>query len=178
MSQRVAQILDAKRPSRTRLWKPVLGLSAGLFVLVFGAAPYAPRFVAFQNHPSRNQTQQIQARKEQSPLAAADAAMSGTVAAHVARESSLAPLRAVPVAFNPYTAAVPLQSKATSPRKPVIMRAKAAQEELLIQETFVILQTVQYDVSGSGVWTVCIWRLGGEHLADRQLESAVVLSSI
>jgi hypothetical protein len=178
MSLRVAQILDAKRPNRTRLWKPVLGLSAGLFALVFGAAPYAPRFVTFQNQPSRSQMQRIQARKEEAPPAAADAAMSGTVATHVARQSSLAPPRAIPAAFNPRTAAPPLQSKATSPRKPVVMRAKAAQEELPSQETFIILQTAQYDISGSGVWTLCIWRVGGENSADRQLESTVVLSSI
>ena len=179
MSLRVAQILDAKRPSRTRLWKPVLGLSAGLFALVFGAAPYAPRFVTFQNQPSRSQMQQIQARKEEAPPEAADAAMSGTtVAKHVARQSSFAPPRAIPAAFNPRTAALPLQSKAMSPRKAVVMRAKATQEELPSQETFVILQTAQYDFSGSGVWTLYIWRVGGENLADRQLESTVVLSSI
>jgi len=175
MSLRVSQILDAKRPNRTGLWKPVLGLSAGLFALVFGAAPYAPRLVTFQNQPSRSQMQQIQARKEEAP----PAAMSGTtVATHVARQSSLAPPRVIPAAFNPRTAAFPLESKATSLRKAGVMRAKAAQEELPSQETFIILQTTQYDISGSGVWTLCIWRVGGENLADRQLESTVVLSSI
>ena len=64
MSLRVAQILDAKRPFRTGLWKPVLGLSAGLLALVFGAAPYVPRFVAFQTQPSRSQTQHIQATQQ------------------------------------------------------------------------------------------------------------------
>jgi len=118
-------------------------------------------------------------RKEEAPPEAADAAMSGTtVAKHVARQSSFAPPRAIPAAFNPRTAALPLQSKAMSPRKAVVMRAKATQEELPSQETFVILQTAQYDFSGSGVWTLYIWRVGGENLADRQLESTVVLSSI
>jgi hypothetical protein len=167
MSLRVAQILDAKRPNRTRLWKPVLGLSAGLFALVFGAAPYAPRLVTFQNQPSRSQMQRIQARKEEAPPAAADAAMSGTVATHVARQSSLAPPRAIPAAFNPRTAAPPLQSKATSPRKPVVMRAKAAQRNLstilrhpaaLISEHFSRSPSSrQADLSrpplaGAGVW--------------------------
>src|SRR5580698_7196966 len=41
MSLRVAQILDSKQPSRTGLWKPVLGLSAAMLALVLGATPYA-----------------------------------------------------------------------------------------------------------------------------------------
>ena len=48
MSLRVAQILDTERPSRTGLWKPALGLSAGMLALVLGAAPYTPPLVAFQ----------------------------------------------------------------------------------------------------------------------------------
>ena len=58
------------------------------------------------------------------------------------------------------------------------MRAKAAQKELPSQETFVILQTAQYDSSGSGVWTLCIWRVEGGNSAERQLESAIVLAHL
>ena len=36
MSLRVAHILDAKRPTRNGLWKPVLGVSAALLALVLG----------------------------------------------------------------------------------------------------------------------------------------------
>src|SRR5260370_738296 len=55
MSLRVTQILDAKRPSRTGLWQPVLGVTAGMLALVFTAAPYAPRFVAFQDQVKLSQ---------------------------------------------------------------------------------------------------------------------------
>ena len=181
MSLRVAQILDAKRPMRTALWKPILGLSAGMLALVFAAAPYAPRFVAFQTQPSQSQTRQIhatqQATNAETRPVAADAASSRTEAARVVRQSSLAPQpRAIPAAFNPRAAMVPVQLGA-SPSRSVIMRAKATQEELPIPETFVILQTAQYDDSGSGIWTLCIWRVGGGVLAERQLESAVIVSS-
>ncbi len=183
MPLRVAQILDRKRPNHTALWKPILGLSAGMLVLVFGAAPYAPRFVAFQTQPSQSQTRQIHATQQATNAEAqpvpADAAWSRPVAARVARRSSLAAQpRTIQAAFNPRTAVVPLQLLATLPRKPVIMRAKATQEELPCQETFVILQTAKYDVSGSGIWTLCIWRVGGGVLAERQLESAIIVSSI
>jgi beta-lactamase regulating signal transducer with metallopeptidase domain len=183
MSLRLAQILDGKRPNHTALWKPILGLSAGMLALVFGAAPYAPQFVAFQTQSSRSQTRQIQATQQptnaEAQPVAADAASSRTEAAGVARRSSLAPQpRAIPAAFNPRAAMVPLELAAASPSRPVIMRAKATQEELPIQGTFVILQTAQYDDSGSGIWTLCIWRVGGGVLAQRQLESAVIVSSI
>lgn len=182
MSLRVAQILDRKRPNHTALWKPILGLSAGMLVLVFGAAPYAPRFVAFQTQPSQSQTRQIHATQQATNAAqpvAAEAASSRTEAARVVRQSSLVPQpRAIRAAFNPRAAMAPRQLAAASPSQPVIMRAKATQEELPIQETFVILQTAQYDDSGSGIWTLCIWRVGGGVLAERQLESAVIVSSI
>jgi hypothetical protein len=183
MSLRVAQILDTKRPSRTGLWKPVLGLSAGMLALVLGAAPYAPRLVAFQTRPKQRQTQHIQATQQATDAElqpeAADAAMSRTVAALDPQRSSLAPQpRAIPAVFDLRTAVVPLQLKATSPRKPVVRRARATQEQLPMEETFVILQTTQYDAFGAGVWTLCVWRIGGGNSAGKQLESAIVLSSI
>jgi hypothetical protein len=182
MSLRVTQILDTKRPTRIGLWKPVLGLSAGMLALVVGVAPYAPRLVAFQTLPKQRQTQHTRATQRAADTElppAADAAMSRTVATLDQQRSSLAPRpRAIPAVFNPRTAVVSLQLKATSPRKPGVMRASATLEQLPMQETIVILQTTQYDASGSGVWTLCIWRIGGGRSAERQLQSAIVLSSI
>ena len=182
MSLRVTQILDTKRPTRIGLWKPVLGLSAGMLALVVGVAPYAPRLVAFQTLPKQRQTQHTRATQRAADTElppAADADMSRTVATLDQQRSSLAPRpRAIPAVFNPRTAVVSLQLKATSPRKPGVMRARATLEQLPMQETIVILQTTQYDASGSGVWTLCIWRIGGGRSAERQLPSAIVLSSI
>jgi beta-lactamase regulating signal transducer with metallopeptidase domain len=181
MSMRVTQILDAKRSSRTGIWKPVLGLSAGLLALVLGAAPYAPRFIAFQTQPSQSETRQIHATRQatnaEAPPVAADAAWSRPVATRVARRSRLTPQpRAILAVFNSRASLVPVRLVA-SPSWPAIMRAKATQRELPIQETFVILQTAQYDDSGSGIWTLCIWRVGGGVLPERQLESTVIMSS-
>ena len=183
MSLRVAQILDTKRPSRTGLGKPVLGLSAGLLALAFAAAHHAPRLVAFQTQPQHRQTQTMHAMQQPTDAElqpeAAGATSSRTAAALDSQRSSLAPQhRVVPAVFNPRAAVVTPHLKATSPRKPGVMRARATPEHLPIQETFVILRTTQYDASGAGVWTLCIWRVGGENSAERQLQSAIVLSSI
>ena len=184
MSLRVAHILDEKQPSRTGLWKPVLGLSAAILALVLGATPYAPRLVAFETQPKPWQAQHIQAAQQASAAGlqpeAADAAISRTAARPDPQPSSLVPRPgAIAAVLKPRTAVVPLQLKATSARKPVVMRVRATREQLPIQETVFILQTVQYDASGAGVWTLCVWRIeGGGSSAERQLQSAIVLSSI
>jgi bla regulator protein blaR1 len=181
MSLRVAQILDGRRPNHTTLWKPVLGLSAGMLLLVFGAAPYAPQVVTFRAQSSRNEMAQIHAMQQstnaEAQAVAVEAPSSRTEPTRVARRSSLRPQpRAIPAAFNPRAALVPVRL-AASLNRPVIVRAKAMHEELPIQQTFVILQTAQFDDSGSAVWTLCIWRIGGV-LAEKQLQSTFIVSSI
>jgi beta-lactamase regulating signal transducer with metallopeptidase domain len=180
MTLRVAQILDSKQPHRTGLWKPVLGVGAGLLAVVFGVAPSMPRVVTFQNVLSQGQSTQMQAtkKKEARPVAVIAAeGLNRALAVPVMRRLALAPQpRAIPAAFNQRTAVVPMRLKATSQAKPVVMRAKAAQKELPSQETYVVLQTTQYDSSGSGVWTLCIWRIEGGNSAETQLESAILLT--
>ncbi len=178
MSLRVAHILDARRPNRKGLGMPFLGVSAGLLALVLGAVPYTPRVVAFQSQSSFRQAQQIQLAQQAAKNEAPDVAPRVETA------------RAIPAAFHPRTAVAPLQLKATTPRKPLLRRARAAQTEIPMHETLVILQTSGYDASGFQVWTLCVWKVGGEsragqqaeHQAERQAEqqweSALVLSLI
>jgi len=188
MSLRVSQILDARRPIRTGLWKPVLGVSAGMLALVFTAAPYAPRFVAFENQQRPSQTQQIQATNQMSGQVtgrvtgnearpeAADVPMSRTVGEPAARPSGFASQpRAIRAAFIPRTSAAPGLVKATLQGKPVAARATAEQRERPIEATVVILQTTQYDESGSGSWALCVWRVERRTSTERQLERAIVL---
>jgi hypothetical protein len=179
MTLRVAQILDAKRPHRTGLWKPVLGVSAGLLAMVFSVAPYMPQFVSFHNEPSQSQSTRMQAIKRGAQRAAVIATedLSRAMTPPLMRRPALAPQpRAIPAAFNQRTAVVPMRRNATPQAKSVAMRATAAQKELPSQETFVILQATQYDSSGSGVWTLCIWRIEGGNSAETQLESAILLT--
>jgi beta-lactamase regulating signal transducer with metallopeptidase domain len=192
MSLRVAQILDAERPSRTRLWKPVLALSAGMLAVVLAAAPYVPKFVAFQNAnaPRTGPSQVVESANRSSAngvahAVRADLAATRTQAANmVLSRLQIQPAapqpKLIPATFHPRPAAVPLRLKVSTPRQPGMIRA-AEQQEPPFEPTIVILQTTRYETSGapgSAVWTFCIWRVGGKNLSERQLESAIVLSSI
>jgi hypothetical protein len=181
MSLRVTQILDGQRPKRTRLWKPVLGLSAGLFALALGTASYAPRLVAFENHPQASQNIAVSnaAVADAKPVGAkfVGARFNGPVVAAQMRTGA-PQARVVPASFTMRTAGVSPQAKPTSRRRPVAIKARATRREFVRPETVVILETTQYDASGSGVWTLCIWKVGGSNLAVRQLESAIIASSI
>ena len=64
MSLRVAQILDAKRPNRTGLSKPVMVLSATIVAAVLAAAPFMPKFVAFQTQSNPSPMPQIQVAQQ------------------------------------------------------------------------------------------------------------------
>jgi beta-lactamase regulating signal transducer with metallopeptidase domain len=180
MSLRVTHILDARRPNRKGLGLPFLGVSAGLLALVLGAVPYAPRVVAFHSPSSTRQAQQVQlaqqAAKNEAAAGAADAARNGTVTANLAAD--LAQPRPTLAAFNPRTSVAPLRLKTMSPSRPLLMRARAERKDIPLQETFVILQTSRYDASGSQVWTLCVWKIGGESRGEQQWESALVLSLI
>jgi beta-lactamase regulating signal transducer with metallopeptidase domain len=48
VSQRVAQILDTKRPQTTRGWRPALVMIGTLAVITVSAVPYAPELISFQ----------------------------------------------------------------------------------------------------------------------------------
>jgi beta-lactamase regulating signal transducer with metallopeptidase domain len=48
-SRRISQILDAKRPGTTRLWKPAALLFASFSMLGFAVAPRVPQLVSFRN---------------------------------------------------------------------------------------------------------------------------------
>jgi beta-lactamase regulating signal transducer with metallopeptidase domain len=176
MSLRVAHILDARRPTRKGLWTPVLGVSAVLLAAVLGAAFHSPRVIAFQSQSSLRQAQQIQLEPRvagnEAPVGAPNAATSRAVAAKTASP------RAMLAAFHPQNTAVPMPFKDASRRKPLPMRTQATREDVPMQETFVILQTTSYDGSGSGVWTLCIWKVGGENQTEQRLESAIVVSLI
>ena len=48
VSQRVAQILDPKRPRTTHGWRPALAMIGTLAAVTVGAVPYAPELISFQ----------------------------------------------------------------------------------------------------------------------------------
>jgi Zn-dependent protease with chaperone function len=175
MSLRVTQILDATRSSRTGLWKPMLAVSAGMLALAFVTAPYAPQLVGFENPPQQDQAKQhpIQIAKHNPNPAPEER---NTLAPDVSPESKWNRMTR-PKGATIVLTHMPVGLNATSPRKPAVVRASGAQDQLRSRETFLILQTTQYDASGSAVWTLCIWRIEEGNAAQKQLET-IVMSSI
>jgi beta-lactamase regulating signal transducer with metallopeptidase domain len=184
MSLRVTQILDEERLRRTGLWKPVLALSAGMFSLVFLIAAYAPRFVAFEDRPQQSQTQTVLATNSVLRQARSSAANGGTkfTGTQTNADSRMgidaAHSRVVPATLTLRSAGFSPQLKPLSRRRPLAIKASRTQHEFARRETIFIFQTTEYDASGSAVWTLCIWRVGGGNLAVRQVKSAFLASSI
>jgi hypothetical protein len=63
-------------------------------------------------------------------------------------------------------------------RMPVLKNVNTTLEEPPMPEAIFIVRTAQYDASGSGVWTLCIWRVRGNNPAERKLESAIIVRLI
>jgi hypothetical protein len=174
LSLRVTQILSAKRTAGKGSWKTVLAAGIAMIALVAGAAPYAPKLVAFQNQT------QVQTSHTATNISGR---MSMSPAGRVENKSSFAGhAHAVPAAFTTRTSTGPTLLKLKSRRKPTMLYAalpaKALRKDVAPQETFLILQTTRYDASGEGVWTLCIWKITGGGAAQRRLESAILMSSI
>src|SRR5450755_551339 len=182
MSLRLAHILDTKRTSRNGPWKPVLGVSCALAVLIFGAAPYAPRVVAFQPQSSLEQTahnQPVQQAAKDETTEVTDSAKNRTEVTSVAAPHRVAPQpRAIQVAYHPRNPVFPARLKKIPPPAPLIIRMQGVQEDQWMPATFVILQTTRFDASGSGIWTFCVWKVGGANQKEARWESAIVVSVI
>jgi beta-lactamase regulating signal transducer with metallopeptidase domain len=151
MSLRVTQILDQQRPKPTLLWKSALGVSAGMFALALGVACYTPQFVAFENSPQLVQARSIQAANSQTAGAA-------------------------PAGFALRAAGFPSVKTAMRRPKARLIRMTKTQPEIS-PETIFVLQTTRYDASGARVWTLCIWSVGQNNSAAKQLRSAIRASS-
>ena len=157
----------------------------------------------FQNESSRVQALHVQAPQQTPTQERRAAVMASTsdssqiVAPMVARRLTAAqPPRAIPAAYHSHAAAVPLRPKATTASRPAVVRTvardvtpdgtrnatrtvtrKMVRTNAALtdagQETFVILQTTQYDSSGSGVWTLCIWTVDQGKSNAREMESSI-----
>lgn len=174
MSLRVAQILDAKRSRRTGLWKPVVGLSAGVLTVAMGAAPYMPRLVAFQ-------PQTMAAQGELRVSGEIDSGVSRAVAVPTSLRQSAAPrAHVVPAKFKPPASLPHHATPANIHRAPLVLRTSARRQPV-VQETIFILRAPQFDGTihpPSGVWTLCIWSVTSDNPNARQLESAIVVKLI
>ena len=159
ISQRVTRILDAKRPSATRVWKPVMGLVTVLSGAALVATPYAPRLVSFQEtSPTRVESASIPARSAVAPIATGQAAK--------------------PKAIQMHAVMVPVKLKVRSMPKPHVILAKATQREIQSPDMTMVMRSMRYDEQGSQVWTLCIWRVTEGKEGQRHVEAMFVVTKI
>jgi hypothetical protein len=153
ISQRVTRILDGKRASGPRAWKPALGLVSLLSGAALAVSSYAPQLVAFK-----------------------DGSASPVVARH-AVPAVLVPaaLKAQPSAR---AAVVPVKLKLRSQPKPRLALARAVRQEVPAPDMTMMVRSMGYDAEGAQVVTLCIWRVREASNGLRTVETMYVVTKI
>jgi beta-lactamase regulating signal transducer with metallopeptidase domain len=172
-SLRLAQILDAKRPVATRVWKPALGMVGAFFVVCLAVQPHAPQFIAFdrglvasdsdhaspvaashpasQSLPSASGEPGVPARPDPSTALRAGSrdARRSIARSHTVARRQLAQPQAVAARLN-----------AAPPRDRVLAINASADQELVPQfQTLVFVEATQYVIFDSSVWSIQVWRV-------------------
>ncbi len=164
ISRRITQILDARRPRATRIWKPVMVAVTALSVAAVVAAPYAPRLVAFQKR----------APIAQQSVATIDSAPSLTLASAGPTARAEQP-RVTSARLDTRPPVMPAKAR-NNRHRPALLRASIG-ERTPRPEILVVTQSAEFD-SGSAVWTLCIWRVNPDNPTQRRIEAEIVMSSI
>lgn len=182
VSLRVAQILDAKRPGATRIWKPAPVLLSGIFVASLIGFSGAPRLVSFENTST-------------GAAGPATTILSSSLTEH--RQASRLGSKVVPAKFvvepvsrsaSPFTANLAAKTRAKN-SKPETVPAKATQRRtqpprlirssltedgiaprmliLIWQNDMLPVQVVPASFMPAGlhagsdamVWNLCVWQV-------------------
>jgi beta-lactamase regulating signal transducer with metallopeptidase domain len=166
-SLRIAQILDPRRSRSNGGWRPAVAAVAGVVVVAFVATPYAPEIISFQQRPvSSAGTRMSSGRALSSP-----ALLSNESPVHAIRASAKIPAGRITAPV--IRARVNLRHVA----RPSLVLAKANVEQRPAQMLLVV-QSVDFDLSGSLVWRLCIWRVNPGDQGARQIEETIVMHSI
>jgi beta-lactamase regulating signal transducer with metallopeptidase domain len=181
MSPRLEQILDAKRPARATLSRPVLALSFGVLACLLGLASVAPTIVALQAEPGKNGLAQAQfgLHVTPSPTNSAVARSIVRVSAKNPRPARPRPILAAyrprPLKVSPRVVAMSGQLPANGP---AAVQRTSDQATPPIPETIFFVRTVQMDNSGHASWSLCIWRVRGNSPETQTWDSAVFVGRI
>jgi beta-lactamase regulating signal transducer with metallopeptidase domain len=178
---RVARILDADRPTATRIWKPALGLVSAVSVACLISMPRVPRLVAFDG-PAPSVSSRL------TPALADDSAGAGArvIPASLQVSSATVPRKDFPART------VKLQSrKHGEPLVTVVAAAKVLQPQTRMvnaranssrpdasepNSLLLVLRTQQIDEYGQ-VWNIFLWRLTVFHPVDREVHKAITPKS-
>ena len=176
-SLRLAQILDTNRPVATRVWKPALGMVGAFSMVCLMALPLAPQFVAFDRGVDRGMTAGnsdhaysaavSQPSFESLPSTSGEPGASArldpsaalrpgsrdvrrsTTPPHAVAGRQLAPAPVVAARFD-----------STPSRERVVEASAGADQEVVPQfRTLVFIETTQYVISDSSVWSIQVWRV-------------------
>ena len=180
ISLRISQILDENRAHATPKWKPAPLFLTGLSLASLVVFSYTPRLVSFENTP-------------QSPAASTAASinpLSENVQANslpdMGSNAFFAKLEVGPESKSAMQAHVGTGQGAAIPTKvaqrrvtpAMLVRAAGNGDDVVPETLMLIIQTEQYDESGSAVWNVCVWRLTGIGPVQTRIETEIIRHSI
>ncbi len=177
-SQRVAQILDARRPGATRTWKPALAMVAAFAMICVGLLSRTPELVSFQDRTPRLELASA-ARSVSGPradlkfvAAAVQPAKlvglklsSGSENAHplravVAKAASRQPeVDANDARDRAQLSALPVPVNFIVPDKTAGNKLPADQQQPRFKSVVLVYQGLEYDDAGFAHWTICVWRV-------------------
>jgi hypothetical protein len=173
-SQRVAQILDTKRPGATRIWKPALGLVAAFAMICVGLLSRSPELVSFQDKTptAESASAAISLSGPRADLKFMAAAvqpakpvglkLSGrTETAHPIKTviaKVAPPHREIDDAMLelPQMSAPPLPVNFILPNKAEL---STTQPQPHFKSVVLVYQGLEYDEAGFAHWTICVWRV-------------------
>ena len=159
-STRLAEILNTKG-SRSRSWRPAVGIVAVLTLAVFGTLPYTPEVIGFSN----------------SVKASSASRESASVGLNAVAKPRVEVAQKTVLPRKPRIEAIPASVRWSqkAPRRALMTRTSypvpRSTEMLLVVET-------ESSESGQTVWTFCVWRIDSGRPSMRNMEERIVLNSI
>jgi len=181
-SQRVAQILDTKRPGATRVWKPALGMVAAFAMVCVGLLSRSPELVSFQDKATSAESASavipISASNAQLKLMAHAVQPANVVAVnHGGYAGQAHPIRtalakattqrheletivtAEATLEPPQAQAALVPASFTGTNETSTNKPSTNQQRLRLKSVILVYQGLQYDDAGFAHWTICVWRV-------------------
>ena len=179
MSLRVAQILDEKRPEATRVWSPAPLLLTAMSLAGLLMFSNAPQLVSFENGATISSAPTPVAAAASNRADAISMMASSVVPAKFVLGPETKSLMNVPARrkTEPAHLAVTAKSIQRQTKLPFV-RAGFAEGAIAPQTVILVMQSAQYDASGSVVWNLCVWQVTVMGPAGNQGQAGAVSKSI
>jgi beta-lactamase regulating signal transducer with metallopeptidase domain len=181
---RIARILDAERPTATRIWKPALGLVTAISLACLISMPRAPRLIAFDDAaPGFSQSaSRLTPRLTDDSVGIGARVIPASLqvsSATTGRNDSLA--RAVKVQSRKHSElsiAKVVRARVT-PGEATMLNASANRSRDSVRapsSVLLVVHTQQIDEYGQ-IWNICVWRLTVFHPVDREVHKGITPKS-